>query len=62
MENLTEDDIGAIADDHMILKPIKFSGHVTRLLSGWCKEVPAIDVGADLEALEVCRLHHLNHT
>ena len=62
MENLTEDDIGAITDDHMILKPIKFSGHVTRLLSGWCKEVPAIDVGADLEALEVRRLHHLYHT
>lgn len=37
----------------MILKPLKFSGQVNRLLSGWCKEVPAVDVGADLEALEV---------
>ena len=53
IERLAEEDITSIADDHMILKPLNFSGHVTRLLSGWCKEIPAIDVGADLEALDV---------
>lgn len=53
IEQLAEEDITGIADDHMILKPLNFSGHVTRLLSGWCKEIPAIDVGADLEALDV---------
>lgn len=51
--NLAEEDITNIADDHMILKPLNFSGHVTRLLSGWCKEIPSIDVGAELEALDV---------
>ena len=53
IERLAEEDITSIADNHMILKPFNFSGHVTRLLSGWCKEIPAIDVGADLEALDV---------
>lgn len=53
VENLHEEDLCAVAEDHMILKPLKFSGHVTRLLSGWCKEIAAIDVAADLEALEV---------
>ena len=53
IQNLAEEDITNIADDHMILKPLNFSGHMTRLLSGWCKEIPAIDVGADLEALDV---------
>ena len=56
VESLTEEDILAIDDDHMILKPIKFSCHVTRLLSSWCKEIPAIDVGADLGALEVGKI------
>ena len=54
VESLADEDIFSIADEHMILKPLEFSGHVTRLLSGWCKEIPAVDVGADLEALEVC--------
>ena len=53
VENLTEEDIFSVSEDHMILKPLKFNGHVTRLLSGWCKEIPAIDVGADLEEVEV---------
>ena len=53
MENLAEEDIFAVEEDYMILKPLKFSGHVTRLLSGWCKEIPAIGVGVDLEQLEV---------
>ena len=45
----------------MILKPLKFSGQVTRSLSRWCKEVPAIDVAADLEALEVSSEHDKMH-
>lgn len=53
VDNLAQEDITEIANDHMILKPLNFSGHVTRLLSGWCKEIPTIDVGADLEALDV---------
>ena len=53
IEHLAEEDITNMANDHMILKPLNFSGHVTRLLSGWCKEIPAIDVGADLETLDV---------
>ena len=53
VENLAEEDIAKIANDHMILKPLNFSGHVTRLLSGWCKEIPAIDIDADLKALDV---------
>ena len=40
--------------EHVILKPLKFEGHVTRRLSGWCIVIPAVDVGAKLETIEVC--------
>eukprot|EP00731_Ephydatia_muelleri_P036267 Em0227g1a len=38
---------------HMIIKPIKFHGHVIRKLSGWCSVVPDISIDADLPSLEV---------
>ena len=40
--------------DHVILKPLVFCGHVTRRLSDWCSVIPAVDVTAELEAVEVC--------
>jgi len=40
--------------DRVILKPLVFCGHVTRKLSDWCSVIPAIDVTAELEAVEVC--------
>ena len=38
---------------HMIIKPIKFHGHVIRKLSDWCSVVPDISVDAELPSLEV---------
>ena len=40
---------------HKIIKPLQFSVEVTRSLSSWYKAVPAVDVQADLQMLEVGR-------
>ena len=39
--------------DHMILKPLEFRGVVKRSLSGWCSSVPAVNIEANLKAMEV---------
>ena len=38
---------------HMIIKPIRFHGHVIRKLSDWCSVVPDISIDAELPSLEV---------
>ena len=43
------------AISHKIIKPLQFSGEVTRSLSSWYKAVPAVDVQANLQMLEVGR-------
>ena len=44
--------MGALVD-HMIVKPLAFSGEVDRSLSGWCKAMPAVNVKASLGTMEV---------
>ena len=43
----------ASADRHMILEPLRFVGTVRRSLSSWCTAIPAVDVRAGLEDVEV---------
>ncbi|XP_064396100.1 intermembrane lipid transfer protein VPS13C-like isoform X3 [Halichondria panicea] len=38
---------------HMIVEPLEFSGVVTRSLSSWCTVVPAVDVQANLQTLNL---------
>ena len=43
----------ASSDEHLILKPLTFEGHVVHRLSDWCTVIPLVDVVAKLETVEV---------
>ena len=59
VENFKENTEPAIS--HKIIKPLQFSGEVTRSLSSWYKAVPAVDVQANLQMLEVGRASSMYH-